>query len=1012
MMKKAVAAATVTATTLTLGCLALSGSAWAAPAQPSALPQVITGSPDLLHTNPQMMITPQQALAWATMKSALGPTYNGGAGGIPWYNFLFSTAQQFGGVDFFTQSLPYNLYTVNDWPNPLTHIFGSGVEVLKMISNGTPVATVASYGMTSGATPTTGLTAQMVYCPSTTSASGSVTTTCPGNITGKIAVCSPSPYPAAVPNSNGPYAYSSSILQLYAYTDAEARFESNPPGNFPLWTAVPPTVQTSHYYRWQFSMQSSCQSAGQKGGAAGEVWVYDLSPGGAFGLLERSVYSAAGSPAAGGPGTIYQNMPTLALDRVNGAKVIADAQAGATATMWLLPQGVTDSCSSTAATANGSPSCGFVPVQGKYFVAYIPGKYYGTPQDQYINIATHIDAQSLVEEDGGFGLLTMMNYFNQIPQSQRPKTLQFWFDGRHFMPGAEGQWSIYDYFNLNPSKKTPVVAYMSLEHIGGRATQETGTPDGLGADTYSYINAAPEDGGDIDSLITLSNNNLWLINAANQAAKDNNWVRMFAASGPVQPGMLGGYQKSVNSAELKGSPGVGLAGDWPGNWTQSYSQLTTEAGCPTPTTCSQIPGWDANAFVSTTGGMTGLAGVMMAQTNLKIVLDLGWGSIASGILCTTSAICVTTPTSGQLPDTAFKSSGSASTQRAALFSQYQTAFQYVQQGQYRQAINALQTLEQNVTSFVSSPTALNVLIGNQITKLLAQPPVYSHDFNGDGLSDVLWRDSSGDVGMWLMNGTSVLQTKVIANAPSNWSIVGQRDFNGDGNADLLWRDNSGNVGIWLMSGSSIGSTAVLGNVASNWSVVGTGDFNGDGNGDILWRDNLGNLAIWFMNGTQVIQSAVVGNVPTSWAVAGADMLGDIFWRNSGTGDVGMWVMNGTKVSSTTDLGVVPSTWSIAAVGDFDNNGSTDLLWRDTSGNVGMWLMNGTAVLSTSVVGNVPSNWTLTNTGDYNGDGKSDVMWTDNLGNVGVWLMDGATISTTSTLANIGTAWSAQVANAN
>ena len=1006
--------------TLAVGCVALTGLAWAAPPQPQALPQVTTGSPDLMRTNPSKMITPQQALSWATMKSALGPTYTGSGGGVPWNNFVTTTAQEFGGVDLFTQNLPYNLYTVPDWPNPLTHIYGSGVEVEKMISNGTPVPVVASYGMTSGATPTSGLTAQMVYCPSTTSASGSVTTTCPGSIAGKIVVCAVPPYPPANPGSNGPYAYPSGILQLYAYTDAEARFESNPPINpatgvgFPLWTAVPPTVQTSHYYRWNFSMVGSCLNAGLAGNAAGEVWVYDLSPGGAFGLLLREVYAAAGSPAQGGPGTVYQNMPTLALDRVNGAKVLADAQAGATATIWLLPTGVADNCSSTASTSGGSASCGFVPVQGKYVVAYLPGKYYGTPQDQYINIATHMDAQSLVEEDGALGMLGMMYYFNQIPQSQRPKTLQFWFDSRHFMPGAEGQWSIYDYFNLNPQKKTPVVGYMSLEHMGGRATQETGTPDGLGADTYSYINAAPEDGGDIDALLTISNNNLWMINAVNQAAQDNNWVRMFAASGPVAPGMLGGYQKSVNSAELKGSPGFGLAGDWPGNWTQSYSQLTTEAGCPTPTTCTSVPGWDANYFVATTAGMTELAGKMMAQTNFKIVSDLGWGSIASGIQCTISAICVTTPTTGLLPDSSFKAPASAPTQRAQLNSDYQTAFQYVVQGQYRQAINGLNTLQSDINNFIGGTiaTKFSILIGGQITKLLAQPPVYTHDFNGDGLSDVLWRDPSGNVGLWLMNGTSILQSYVLGSTPSNWSIVGQRDFNGDGNADVLWRDNLGNVAIWLMSGSTITSSTVLGNVASNWSIVGTGDFNGDGNADILWRDNLGNLDIWFMNGTTITQSVVVGNVSTNWVVAGADMQGDIFWRNSATGEVGMWVMNGAKVSKTADLGVAPSTWNIAAIGDFDNNGSMDLLWRDTSGNVGIWLMNGTAILSTSVIGNVPSNWTLSNTGDYNGDGKSDIMWTDNAGNVAVWLMDGATISTSSTLGNAGTAWTVQALNAN
>ncbi len=66
----------------------------------------------------------------------------------------------------------------------------------------------------------------------------------------------------------------------------------------------------------------------------------------------------------------------------------------------------------------------------------------------------------------------------------------------------------------------------------------------------------------------------------------------------------------------------------------------------------------------------------------------------------------------------------------------------------------------------------------------------------------------------------------------SWSIVGQRDFNGDGKADLLWRDTSGNIAIWLMNGLSILQAGGLGNMPTNWSVAGTGDFNGDGKGDI------------------------------------------------------------------------------------------------------------------------------------------------------------------------------------
>ena len=243
---------------------------------------------------------------------------------------------------------------------------------------------------------------------------------------------------------------------------------------------------------------------------------------------------------------------------------------------------------------------------------------------------------------------------------------------------------------------------------------------------------------------------------------------------------------------------------------------------------------------------------------------------------------------------------------------------------------------------------------------------------GGNASSVLWRDNLGNVGAWLMNGSSVAQTSVIGNVSTTWSVIGQRDFNGDGNADILWRDTSGNVGIWLMNGTSILSTAVVGNMPITSSVVATGGFNDGGYGHIVWEDSQGNYTIWFMNGTKLVQSSAIGQVSLNWVVAGADPHGDIFWRNVTTGEVGMWLMNGTSITKTVDFGVVPLNWTIAGIGDFTGSGSYDILWRDSQGNVGMWLMNGSQIASTSVIGNVPLNWTIAQTGDFNGDGTSDI----------------------------------------
>jgi hypothetical protein len=290
-------------------------------------------------------------------------------------------------------------------------------------------------------------------------------------------------------------------------------------------------------------------------------------------------------------------------------------------------------------------------------------------------------------------------------------------------------------------------------------------------------------------------------------------------------------------------------------------------------------------------------------------------------------------------------------------------------------------------------------------------PAATHDFNGDGISDILWLDTTHDVGMWLMNGATLLKGVVFNSVPAQWSVVGQRDFNGDGFADVLWRDNVGDVGMWLMNGTTIMQGGSFSSIPIQWSVAGTGDFNGDGKADILWVDTSNNLGIWFMNGTTILQTAVVGQLPTNWIVVGSDMKGGVFLRNTSTGEVGIWVINGTQIVQSVDLGPVPLIWTVAGIGDFDGNGSTDLLWRDTAGDVAIWLMNGTKLMSATTIGTVPNTWTIAETGDFNGDGKSDLLWIDSTGDVGIWFMNGRNISSTASYGNIGANWTVQALGA-
>ena len=44
------------------------------------------------------------------------------------------------------------------------------------------------------------------------------------------------------------------------------------------------------------------------------------------------------------------------------------------------------------------------------------------------------------------------------------------------------------------------------------------------------------------------------------------------------------------------------------------------------------------------------------------------------------------------------------------------------------------------------------------------------DYNHDGRSDIAWQNSSGQVSIWEMNGTTVAATAVLSNPGPTWHI--------------------------------------------------------------------------------------------------------------------------------------------------------------------------------------------------------------------------------------------------
>jgi len=243
-----------------------------------------------------------------------------------------------------------------------------------------------------------------------------------------------------------------------------------------------------------------------------------------------------------------------------------------------------------------------------------------------------------------------------------------------------------------------------------------------------------------------------------------------------------------------------------------------------------------------------------------------------------------------------------------------------------------------------------------------------NDFNADGKVDMLWRDqgNSGHIALWFMDGARMTHGRLTNPSPFpllNWQIVGTGDFDSDGMTDILWRDqgSTGHIAVWFMDGTRMKSGTLIDPSPFpflNWRIVGTGDFNADGKPDILWRDqgNTGSIAVWFMDGT-TMTSATLTN-PGSFPLL---------------------------------------NWEIVGTGDFNGDGKTDILWRDTqsAGHIAVWFMDGTTMTS-AVLTDPPAfpllNWEIQAVGDYDGDGKPDLLWRDqkNSGKIAIWFMDGIT----------------------
>ena len=236
------------------------------------------------------------------------------------------------------------------------------------------------------------------------------------------------------------------------------------------------------------------------------------------------------------------------------------------------------------------------------------------------------------------------------------------------------------------------------------------------------------------------------------------------------------------------------------------------------------------------------------------------------------------------------------------------------------------------------------------------------------------------------------QLRTALGVRSDWfAFLGtgfSRDWNGDDKGDVLALTAAGD--LLLYPGNGAGGFGTRRQVGSRWDglalVTQTGDWDGDGHGDVVARSRAdGSLVLLRGNGSGgFLGSGAIGSgwqvfdllvAPGDWDGDGAP---DLVARRSD--DATLWLYPGDGAGGFLRPAQVGTGWAgmgvVTAVGDWDENGTADLVARRTTDGA-LLLYPGSGTGGFGRVRQIGSGWgsmdAVRGPGDWTGDGHVDLL---------------------------------------